>query len=161
MAIATTAIRTGRAAIDSVLNRVMREDTDAQMRRVATGFWSTLKRAARRVPFVEDVVAAYYCAFDPKVPFKSRAIILGALAYFVLPIDAVPDMLLLIGFGDDIAVLGAAIAAVRANLTEEHYSKARRALADSTITEDEIRSTGSDRTPTDGELNNVSPKIKL
>ena len=161
MAIASTAIRTGRAAIDAVLDRVMSEDTEAQTQRVLTGFWSTLKRAARRIPFVEDVVAAYYCAFDPKVPFKSRAIILGALAYFVLPIDAVPDMLLLIGFGDDIAVLGAAIAAIKSNLTEEHYAKARRALADSDITDDEIKSTSGDREPTDGELKNVTPKTKV
>ena len=161
MPIANAAIRTGRAAIDQVLDRVMREDTEAQMKRVTAGFWSTLKRAARRIPFIEDVVAAYYCAFDPKVPFKSRAIILGALAYFVLPFDAVPDVLLLIGFGDDVAVLTAAIATVRSNLTEEHYRKARKALDDSDITDEERASETSDRAPTDAELKNVSPQVKV
>ena len=153
-------LKTGREAIDAVLDRVMSEDTEAQMKRVTTSFWTTLKRAARRIPFIEDVVAAYYCAFDPKVPFKSRAIILGALAYFVLPLDAVPDILMLVGFGDDIAVLGAAIAAVRSNMTEEHYEKARAALSESDLTEDEIKDTGSDREPTDAELRDVTPSVK-
>ena len=152
---------TGRAAIDAVLDRVMHEDIQAQMQRVTTGFWRTLKRAARRIPFVEDVVAAYFCAFDPKVPFRSRAIILGALAYFVLPVDAVPDILMLIGFGDDIAVLGAAIAAVRANITDEHYEKARRALAGSDLTEEEIRAETADREPTDAEMRDVTPRARL
>lgn len=153
--VARAALSTGRAAIDAVLDRVMREDTQAQAQRVATRFWSTLRRAARRIPFVEDVVAAFFCAFDPKVPFKSRAIMLGALAYFVMPIDAVPDILLLVGFGDDIAVLGAAIAAIRANMTDEHYAKAREALGRSGIPEADIKSERGDRPPTDAEIRNV------
>ena len=155
------AFNTGRAAIDAVLDRVMSEDIEAQTKRVTTGFWSTLKKAARRIPFIEDVVAAYFVALDPKVPFKSRAIIIGALAYFVLPIDAVPDVLMLIGFGDDIAVLTMAIAAIRSNMTEEHYEKARAALADSDLTDDEIKDTSGDREPTDAELKNVTPDMKV
>ena len=159
--VARAAFSTGRVAIDAVLDRVMREDTQAQMHRVTTGFWSTLRRAARRIPFVEDVVASFFCAFDPKVPFKSRAIMLGALAYFVLPIDAVPDILLFVGFGDDIAVLGAAIAAIRSNITEEHYAKARKALGESGIPDEDIRSTTGDRPPTDAEMGNVNHAAKL
>ena len=155
------AIRTGRAAIDAVLDKVMGEDMEAQAKRVTTGFWSTLKKAARRIPFIEDVVAAYYCAFDPAVPLKARAIMIGALAYFVMPIDAVPDILMLIGFGDDIAVLTLAIATIRSNITDEHYGKARRALADSDLTDDEIKDTHGDREPTDAELKNVTPGTKV
>ena len=158
--VARAAISTGRAAIDAVLDRIMHEDVQSQAQRVATRFWTTLRRAARRIPFVEDLVASFYCAFDPKVPFKSRAIMLGALAYFVLPIDAVPDILMLVGFGDDIAVLGAAIAAIRANMTDEHYRKAREALGKSGIPEKDIKSTNGDREPTDMELKNVTPGAK-
>ena len=153
-------IQTGRAAIDAVLDRIMDDDTEAQVKRVTTGFWSTLKRAARRIPFIEDVVAAYFCALDPKVPLKARAIMIGALAYFVLPIDAVPDILMLIGFGDDIAVLTLAIATIRQHMSEEHYAKARRALAESDLTDDEIKDTAGDREPTDAELKNVTPPHK-
>ena len=46
-----------------------------------------------RIPFAEDLVAAYYCALDRDTPGYVRAVLFGALAYFVLPIDVVPDFL--------------------------------------------------------------------
>lgn len=98
--------------------------------RVRSGFWPTLKRAARHIPFAEDVVAAYYCALDPRTPTRVRAIALAALAYFVLPFDTFPDFLALVGFTDDIAVLAAAIAAIQAHMTDAHYAAARDALSE-------------------------------
>lgn len=95
---------------------------------VRAGFWRTFAKAAKQVPFAEDVVAAYYCALDPETPGKAKAVLLGALAYFIMPMDAVPDFLALVGFSDDIAVLTLAIATVRANLTEAHRVAARKSL---------------------------------
>lgn len=103
---------------------------DQREQRVRAKFWPTLKRAARQVPFVEDLVAAYYCALDPTVPMRVRGVLLAALAYFVLPIDAIPDFILGIGFGDDISVLAGAIAMVATHITDDHRTAARRALAD-------------------------------
>jgi uncharacterized membrane protein YkvA (DUF1232 family) len=91
-------------------------------------FWRTAKKAARQVPFMEDVVAGYYCALDRQTPARVRGILLAALFYFVLPFDAVPDMLAVIGFTDDIAVLTAALGAVSAHITPAHRMAARRAL---------------------------------
>ena len=105
------------------------ESESARARRVKRGFWSTLKRAARQVPFAENVVAAYYCAFDPATPTKVRAILLGALAYFVLPFDAIPDFIAGIGFTDDASVLLLAIATVSAHITPAHRKAAKEALA--------------------------------
>jgi uncharacterized membrane protein YkvA (DUF1232 family) len=99
-------------------------------RRVKAGFWSTLKRGFRQIPFAENVVAAYYCAFDPKTPTRVRAILIGALAYFVLPFDAVPDFLAGVGFTDDATVLMLAMAAVSAHITAAHRAAAKEALAD-------------------------------
>ena len=96
--------------------------------RVRQGFWRTIARHANSSPFVEEVVAAYYCALDPVTPARTRYILLGALAYFVLPLDWVPDFLLGFGFTDDIAVLAAAISAIRSSLREDHYVAARKAL---------------------------------
>ena len=96
---------------------------------VRAGFWRTFARAAGQVPFAEDLVASYYCALDPETPGKAKAVLLGALAYFVMPMDAIPDILALVGFSDDIAVLTLAIATVRANLTEAHRIAARKSLA--------------------------------
>lgn len=50
------------------------------------------------------------------------------LAYFVLPFDIVPDMLVGIGFTDDIAVLTAALAAVRPHIRARHHNAARAAM---------------------------------
>jgi uncharacterized membrane protein YkvA (DUF1232 family) len=97
--------------------------------RVRRDFWPKLKRHAARLPFAEDLVAAYYCAFDRRTPRRVQAILLGALAYFVLPFDFIPDMLPVIGFTDDAAVLATAIRVVAAHITPEHRDAARRLLA--------------------------------
>jgi uncharacterized membrane protein YkvA (DUF1232 family) len=91
---------------------------------------ATARKAARQVPFMEDVVAGYYCALDPATPAKVRATLLAALAYFVLPLDTVPDFILGIGFGDDAAVLMAAFALIRKHVRDDHYAAAREALKD-------------------------------
>ena len=106
------------------------ETEGERARRVKKGFWRTLKRAARQIPFAENLVAAYYCAFDPRTPARVRAVLLAALAYFVLPIDAIPDFIAGIGFSDDASVLLLAIATVSAHITAEHRAAAKRAMAD-------------------------------
>src|SRR6516225_12271238 len=77
--------------------------------RVRREFWPKFRRFAAKLPFAEDLVAAYFCAFDRDTPRRVQVALIGALAYFVLPFDFVPDMLPLIGFTDDAAVLAAAI----------------------------------------------------
>ena len=93
-------------------------------------FWRTARRAARQIPFMEEVVAAYYCAMDKETPLRAKGILLAALGYFVLPTDVVPDFVLGLGFTDDIAVLTAAITTVSAHITPAHRLAAKQALAD-------------------------------
>lgn len=95
---------------------------------VLTDFWSKIKRLGRNLPFAEDIVAAAYCASDPATPARVRFMILGGLAYFVLPFDGIPDFLPLVGFTDDAAVIGAVIAAVRMHMRAEHKDRAREFL---------------------------------
>lgn len=102
-------------------------------KRVRSKFWPKVKRYARRIPFIDEVVAGYFCAMDPETPPRVRGILLAALAYFILPLDTIPDFLLSFGFGDDIAVLMAAFAAVGSNITDAHRAAARKALADEDI----------------------------
>lgn len=104
---------------------------EANERKVRARFWQTLRRAAKRIPFMEDLVAAYFCALDPATPTRARAILLAALAYFVLPLDWIPDFIFGFGFTDDVAVLAAAIGTIRANLRDTHYEAAREALDES------------------------------
>jgi uncharacterized membrane protein YkvA (DUF1232 family) len=96
--------------------------------KVRAGFWPKLAKVLAYVPFAEDAVAAYYCAFDRATPLKVKGVVLGALAYFVLPVDAIPDIFLGLGFTDDMAVLLTAISMIRAHLKPEHYDKAREKL---------------------------------
>ena len=105
------------------------EDGARREKRVRSRFWATVRKAARAIPFVDDVVAAYFCALDPATPPRVKGIILGALAYFVLPLDAVPDILAGVGFTDDITVLLAAISVVGAHIKPAHREAARQALA--------------------------------
>jgi uncharacterized membrane protein YkvA (DUF1232 family) len=97
-------------------------------RKVRRDFWAKLKALGRYVPFVEDLIAAYYCALDPATPTRVRAMLLAALAYFILPFDFIPDMLPVIGFADDAALLAATIALVSSHITPAHRAAAARAL---------------------------------
>ena len=100
------------------------EDHDSVRRR----FWIKFKRIAAKLPFAEELLAAYYCAFDKETPRRVQAALLGAIAYFILPFDFIPDMLPVLGFTDDAAVLATAIRLVASHITPEHREAARAAL---------------------------------
>jgi uncharacterized membrane protein YkvA (DUF1232 family) len=100
------------------------QDRDSVRRR----FWTKLKQVMAKLPFAEDLLAAYYCAFDRETPRHVQAALLGAIAYFILPFDFMPDMLPILGFTDDAAVLATAIRMVSSHITSEHREAARAAL---------------------------------
>ena len=96
---------------------------------VRRSFWSKLRRFAAALPFAEDLLAAYYCAFDRETPRHVQAALVGALAYFVLPVDMMPDVMPLLGFADDAAVLATALRLVASHLKPAHRQAAQRAMA--------------------------------
>lgn len=96
-----------------------------QERLVRRGFWRKIRQVAGKVPFVEDAVAAYYCVRDPDTPTSVRAVLIGALAYFIMPADAIPDVIAGFGFTDDAAVMTAALTAVGSSLRDRHMAAAR------------------------------------
>ncbi len=96
---------------------------------VRQGFWPKAKQVAARLPFAEDLLAAYYCAFDRDTPLQVKAALVGALAYFVLPFDLMPDVMPFLGFADDAAVLATALRLVASHMRPEHREAARRAMA--------------------------------
>src|SRR5579863_7722911 len=91
-------------------------------------FWVKFKRVVAQLPFAEDLLSAYYCAFDKETPRHVQASLLGAIAYFVLPFDFIPDMLPVLGFTDDAAVLATAIRLVATHITSDHRDAARAYL---------------------------------
>lgn len=87
-----------------------------------------MKRATSRIPFIDDVLAMYYCAIDPKTPTKIRIVIGAALLYLVSPFDIIPDFLPIIGYADDVTTLMAAFRLVSSHVTDAHRQKARSRL---------------------------------
>jgi uncharacterized membrane protein YkvA (DUF1232 family) len=100
------------------------QDSDSVRRR----FWIKLKKVAGQLPFTEDLLAGYYCAFDKRTPRHVQVALLGAIAYFILPFDFIPDMMPVLGFTDDAAILATVIRLVAGNITDDHREAARTAL---------------------------------
>ena len=115
------------AALDQ--QELAQESSSARDERtVRARFWPKFRRFAASLPFAEDLLTAYYCAFDRDTPLHVKTALMGALAYFVLPFDAVPDLLLMVGFADDAAALLAALRLVTAHIRPIHREAARAAL---------------------------------
>jgi uncharacterized membrane protein YkvA (DUF1232 family) len=92
------------------------------------GFWESLlhyaKLAGREV--VEKALQLYFTAESKDVPHWARAVIYGALGYFIAPLDAIPDLTPIVGYTDDLGVLVAALAAVMAYVTPDAMERAAR-----------------------------------
>ena len=109
---------------------ILGPEDEKKQARIRAKFWPTVKKALRTIPFMDEVVAAYFAMLDSQTPVRARLILIGALAYFVLPFDLVPDIIFGVGFLDDASILAAAIASVRSSITDDHREAARQALAD-------------------------------
>lgn len=96
--------------------------------RVSKGFWPKVRRTAARIPFAGQLVSVWFAARDPETPTAAKGIMLGALAYFVLPFDAIPDIFAGIGFTDDAAVIAALLATLGSNVKRRHRDQAAAAL---------------------------------
>ena len=119
-----------QAKIGEILKPVDAAEEARREERVRAKFWRTARRAARHVPFMEEVAAAYFAAMDRSTPTRVRGTLLAALAYFVMPIDMIPDFIVAFGFTDDLAVLTAAITAIQGHIKPVHREAARKALDD-------------------------------
>jgi uncharacterized membrane protein YkvA (DUF1232 family) len=93
-------------------------------------FWAKVKGVVRQAgePIVMEVMKAWHVAHDPQTPHHAKAILFGALAYFVLPVDAIPDAVPIVGFSDDLAALGAALYATNAYITDHTLAMARASV---------------------------------
>ena len=96
--------------------------------RVAKGFWPKIRRVAARVPFAKEALSVWYCARDDETPIAAKGMMLAALAYFVLPTDAVPDFIAGLGYTDDAAVLFALLNLVGNHVKPKHKQAASETL---------------------------------
>ncbi|MEL7108429.1 MAG: YkvA family protein [Pseudomonadota bacterium] len=102
--------------------------TERQRKRTRRKLIPKLLRVAGRIPFADDLAAAYYCAIDAETPIKAKLVLFAALGYFVMPVDALPDLVTGLGFTDDATVLATALGIVGAHIREPHRVAARRLL---------------------------------
>lgn len=103
---------------------VVPEVVKVNEQRVARGFWPKIRKVATKVPFAADALSVWWCARDPETPRAAKGVMLAALAYFVLPTDAIPDIVAGLGFTDDAAVFAALIAVVGKHLKPAHKAAA-------------------------------------
>src|SRR5436190_22722989 len=96
--------------------------------KVKAGFWPKIRRVAASIPFAKDVLSIWYCAQDDETPIAAKGMMLAALAYFVMPVDAVPDFIAGLGYTDDAAVFAALLGLVGRNLKPRHREAAKRTI---------------------------------
>lgn len=108
----------GRALVPAVMK--------VNEQRVNAGFWPKIVRVAAKAPFAKQALSVWYCAKDDETPLAAKGMMLAALAYFVLPLDAIPDVIAGLGYTDDAAVFTALMAVIGKNLKPRHKQAAKR-----------------------------------
>lgn len=93
-------------------------------------FWKKLKAYAVSAgkDVIEKALILYYCLIDRDTPAWAKAVIVGALGYFVVPTDAIPDLMPVAGYSDDLGALASALAMVAVHIKPEHKEKAKDQL---------------------------------
>jgi len=96
------------------------------------GFWNKVKTVFKKagIKVVYSALTLYYTYQKKDTPVWAKGVIIGALGYFISPIDAIPDITPGIGYADDIGVLLAAVATVGAYIDNEVKQYAKDKLRD-------------------------------
>ncbi|MEL7159528.1 MAG: YkvA family protein [Bacteroidota bacterium] len=96
-----------------------------------SGFWNKLKNyaAAAGVKAVYSALLLFYAYKRKETPAWARRVVLGILGYFILPVDAIPDLGWLVGYTDDIGLLSMGLVMIAGHINEEVREQARTQLA--------------------------------
>lgn len=89
-------------------------------------FWDKVKKFAVKAgkEVILKALTMYYTMQDKDTPKWAKGVIIGALGYFIFPLDAIPDMTPVVGYADDLGVLASAMATVAVYIKPEHRKKA-------------------------------------
>jgi uncharacterized membrane protein YkvA (DUF1232 family) len=83
------------------------EDVREKIEYVDENLWPKLEKSGKRISFAKDLLALYKYMKDPLVKWYRKAIVVAGLIYFIVPIDAIPDMTPFFGYLDDLGVITA------------------------------------------------------
>ncbi len=99
-------------------------DSAANERYVRANLGAKVRQTLGKLSFVREAVAAYFCARDANTPLRVKAAILAALAYFIMPLDVVPDLIAVLGYTDDATVFWAAYRLIAPHISAAHREHA-------------------------------------
>ncbi len=85
------------------------EEANVKIEEIDESLWAKLERTGKKISFTRDIIALYNYIKDDKVAWYRKAIVIGALLYFIIPVDAIPDLSPLVGYLDDLGVITAVI----------------------------------------------------
>ncbi|RCX23002.1 uncharacterized membrane protein YkvA (DUF1232 family) [Fontibacillus phaseoli] len=110
----------------------MDADTKLNEKYSEESFWKKIKKFGKKAgsKVVYVALLLFYCLKDEKVPAWTKTVIIGALAYFISPIDAVPDIMPVAGYTDDLGSLLAALGVVAVYINDDIRDKAKSKLSD-------------------------------
>jgi len=110
---------------------VAETNTDFSAQYSEESFWEKTRTYAKQAGegVLEPALKMYYAVLDKDTPAWAKTTIVASLGYFISPVDAVPDVIPVVGYTDDFGVLFAAVATVAAHIKEEHVQKARATLS--------------------------------
>ncbi len=93
-------------------------------------FWEKVKEFAKAAgeTVIEKALTLYFCYLDADTPVWAKSTIIGALGYFIFPMDAIADIIPAVGYSDDLGVLVMALAAVAVHVKDSHTKQAREML---------------------------------
>ena len=111
-------------------NKIMVAKTSTDEKMVKNEFFNKMTSSFSRLQdsFMIDVVSLFYLFSAGKVPVKSSLLIVGALVYFISPIDMIPDFLIPLGFTDDIAVVAGVITKLGSDIKPKYKQQAKEWL---------------------------------
>jgi uncharacterized membrane protein YkvA (DUF1232 family) len=110
--------------------KTLEDFNDAGKHFTENEFWEKLKKFAKKAgsSVVYAVLLLYFTLQKPEVPVKVKAVIVGALGYFILPLDIIPDFIAGVGFGDDLGALGVALFQVAMYVDDDIKRKAKEKM---------------------------------
>lgn len=83
------------------------DDYREKERFVEQNLWGKLEQVGKKLSFAKDIYALFNYLRDSYVSWHRKAIVVGALIYFISPIDTIPDLAPLFGYLDDLGVITA------------------------------------------------------
>ena len=94
----------------------------------APSFGESVRRLAKKAgrEAIEKALVLYHCLNDRDTPPPAKSVIIGALGYLIAPLDAIPDLIPVLGFTDDLGVLAVALTIVVLHIKPAHREQAQR-----------------------------------